>query len=153
MKIIILSDSHRNTEAVREILCNENHFDAIIHLGDGAADLSGMHSLTSGIPVYSIRGNCDYYADDCPLKLISYFENVKFIACHGHEYNVKYGLSGLYFAAKEYECNLALFGHTHTPFDEDSDGIRFFNPGSASDGRYGVLTVKGADFSIAAKRV
>ncbi len=151
MKILIFSDSHRSTSDMRFILMKEGRPDAIIHLGDGSADLNTLAELTGGIPVYQLQGNCDYPSPDTPVRLISYFEDVKFIACHGHSYNVKAGLSALYFAAKEAECDLALFGHTHTPFNEVSDGIRFFNPGSVASGRYGVLTVNGKTFTLTAK--
>ncbi len=151
MKVIIISDSHRNTGTLRGILLKEGRADAILHLGDGAADLYEMRDILGNAAVYQLQGNCDYYTSDLPVRLISDFGNIRFLACHGHSYNVKSGLSSLYFAAKEAECRLAFFGHTHTPYDATSEGVRLFNPGSAANGKYGVLTVNDGTYSLVSK--
>ena len=45
---------------------------------------------------------------------------------------MNYGFENLCYSAREIECDIVLFGHTHMPFDEDFDGVRVMNPGSIS---------------------
>ena len=47
-------------------------------------------------------------------------------------YGVYYGLYGLYDKAKEHNCDIVLFGHTHKPVIKYMDNITFANPGSIS---------------------
>ena len=150
MKAVIVSDSHGNTEILERILASEMNTDCIIHLGDGANDLSG---LTGRLPVYQLKGNCDPSFFSFPEKLITCIGRIKFFACHGHLLDVKYGLTKLYYSAKQDECRIALFGHTHIPFNEESDGIVFFNPGCAYKGSYGILETKGEAFSLKHKNI
>ncbi|MBR3768854.1 MAG: metallophosphoesterase [Clostridia bacterium] len=148
MKILILSDSHGFSQELEAILKKERNADMIIHLGDGGKDMFDMNEYTAFKPVYQIKGNCDTSAYNFPLRLISYAEKVKFLACHGHAYNVKLGLSSLYYAAKEEECAVALYGHTHIVNIEEYDGVTLFNPGSIMNGKYGIMEVTGERFTL-----
>lgn len=152
MKVIIVSDSHSHTSNLESIFETEKSFSAVIHLGDGASDMKHISRYTDGKPVYQLKGNCDYY-DDSPRRFISYFDKLKFFACHGDAYNVKVTLINLFYAAKEYECKLVLYGHTHRAHKEISEEICFFNPGSVAYGEYGVLEVNGESFEITHKRI
>lgn len=153
MKVIIVSDSHSYISTLEAIFNEEKGFDAVIHLGDGASDMSYLSGISAGKPVYQLKGNCDFNSSDLPLRFISYFDKVKFFACHGDKYNVKTTLVSLMYAAKEYECSLVLYGHTHTAHKEEADGMCFFNPGSAANGSYGVLETDGESFRICHKSV
>ena len=153
MKIVIISDSHGNSEILEKIFSAEKGIDAVIHLGDGAKDLMGLHAHTGYIPVCSIKGNNDFYCNDAVPKLITYFDNVKLYACHGHLLDVKFSLTKLYYTALEQECSLALFGHTHIPHKEEHEGVTLFNPGCAYKGYYGILTTRGSSFEIVHKNI
>lgn len=153
MKIIIVSDSHGNSGVLDRIFSEERGMDAVIHLGDGARDLMGHNEYIGRIPVCSIKGNNDFYCNDAAPRLITYFDNIKLYACHGHLLDVKYGLTKLYYTALQEECSLALFGHTHIPHKEAIDGVTLFNPGCAYKGYYGVLTTKGDSFEIVHKSI
>lgn len=150
MKTVIVSDSHGNSRIIERILSAEPNTDCVIHLGDGADDLTG---LTGNLPVYQLRGNNDPSFFDFPAKLITYIGNIKFFACHGHLFDVKYGLTKLYYAALQDGCRVAFFGHTHIPFVEENDDITFFNPGCAFMGSYGVLETKGDSFTLTHKNI
>jgi putative phosphoesterase len=68
----------------------------------------------------------------------------RFFFTHGHVYDVKYGLYRLDLAAREYQADIALFGHTHVPYEEYADGLYLFNPGSLGHGgTYGYVDVVG----------
>lgn len=150
MKTVIVSDSHGNSGIIEKILYAEPGTDCIIHLGDGADDIIG---LTGRSAVYQLKGNNDPTFFGFVPKLITYIGNIKIFACHGHLLDVKYGLTKLYFAAKQDECRIALFGHTHIPFIEHGDDVTFFNPGCAYKGCYGVLETKGDTFTLSHKKI
>ena len=61
-KLLILSDSHGSTDAVRRILTAESDADAVIFLGDGLHDLEKALTATPKMRVYSVAGNCDFGA-------------------------------------------------------------------------------------------
>lgn len=153
MKAVIVSDSHGNSGILERIFASERNTDCIIHLGDGADDLMGITSFTGRIPVYRIKGNNDPSFYNFSPKLITYMDNIKFFACHGHLLDVKYTLTKLYYAAMQDECRIAFFGHTHVPFMEESENITFFNPGCAYKGQYGVLETKGDTFTLTHKNI
>ena len=52
---------------------------------------------------------------------------------------------GIKRAAKENNCNIALFGHTHEKYYSYEDGLHLFNPGSIGSGyggaSYGVINI------------
>ena len=74
----------------------------------------------------------------------------KFYCCHGHREFIGYGLNELCLSAAAQDCDIALFGHSHVPYDNWGDavkaydkfyteadpyasaGIRVLNPGSIS---------------------
>lgn len=148
MKILVISDSHGFMTELRNILKQERHCDVIMHLGDGGADMLSMSEFTAGKPVYQVKGNCDISAYNFPEKIISYIGNIKFIACHGHRFNVKTDPSALFYAAKENGCALALFGHTHVPFHEMYEDVELVNPGSVSNGNYCIIQTENDSISI-----
>ncbi len=147
MKILVLSDSHGFSREIQEILSKERNADIIIHLGDGSHDLYDTVEYTAGKPVYQVKGNCDAYAYDFPQRIITYADKIRIFACHGHMYNVKSDLTPLFYAAKQEDCRIALYGHTHIPFSEEYDGVYIFNPGCAKNGCYGIIETEGENFT------
>ena len=129
----VFSDSHGFTDtmisAVRR--CRP---DVIIHLGDHERDAFELHEQFPGTPFFSVAGNCDL-GHISPLWNTVQLGPVKAFICHGHSYNVKMGMQRLYYAAQEHGAQLALFGHTHIPCNEDMGAIKLINPGSAGTGR------------------
>ena len=60
MKILVVSDTHRNF-AVLDDIVNENlDADLIIHLGDGENEARDIHNLHPEKPMIYVAGNCDY---------------------------------------------------------------------------------------------
>ena len=127
---IILSDSHGRAGGVGRVkhLFGEN--DYIIHLGDGSSD---MRPIVTMYPekTYVMKGNCDfsYGLDEDVIEA----EGVKILCCHGHRYGVKHGLDRLVVRAKELDCDIALYGHTHIANIETVDGVLCVNPGALGD--------------------
>ena len=127
-KIIVISDSHGNTKGVNDLLPLVAENDYLIHLGDGASDLRELRDLYPD-KVYFCGGNCDYssyYAESGVLEI----EKRRIFYCHGHRYGVKQDLLSLALAAKSRDCDIALYGHTHTAKISELEGVTLINPGS-----------------------
>lgn len=123
-KILVVSDSHHKTDALKKVLARHLDVDYIFHCGDFSKD-----GLLEDEKCIMVKGNCDYH--DLPseqlVKINDYF---KIFITHGHLYNVKSGLGNLYFKALEVGANVVCFGHSHIPTLFKEDNIYFFNPGS-----------------------
>ena len=154
-KILIVSDSHGKSKNVK-LAINLEKPDMLIHLGDiednpddiracldkmaekwNASHGSVTDRKSMPIPAVFIQGNCDRYrigGDGNELKQVSVFKlnGHGFYCTHGHREGVNYGLENLYYSALENGCDIALYGHTHRPFDEWSGDVRIMNPGSIS---------------------
>ena len=129
MKLLILSDSHRELEHMRLVIHRERP-EAVFHLGDHDSDAEQLQREFPSLPFYCVCGNCDSLFPTAPNSLLTELEGVRIFAAHGHKHNVKYGNMNFYMAAREQEASLALFGHTHSPFCQDYDGLWLLNPGS-----------------------
>ena len=137
--IILVSDSHRQTECLKKIRSMYPNAYAYLHAGD------------------SVQGNCDYYGDYEPEAVFE-VEGHHILLVHGH-HDIGYGsLFGLVRHARERGCDIVCFGHTHVPYDEQFEEIHLFNPGSLSYNRdgskpsYMILHIDGKQVSAELKR-
>lgn len=138
MKILIFSDSHLSFDKLVKMAQIENP-DVILCAGDHSRDALELSYVEETPKYYIVRGNCDSF--DHSFKDILQFQLLekKFYLTHGHLHGVKMTLEKLKIETKDLEVNIVIFGHTHIPYYEISNGIHYFNPGSARDGNYGVL--------------
>ena len=126
---------------------------AIFFLGDGLRDLDTLR--LAGVPVYSVRGNCDWFSafDHTPTEQLIRLGGLRILLTHGHLYGVKSGYGALAMHATRQDADIALFGHTHLPYAESipkgtlseaqRHPIELFNPGSIGvEGSFGVLTIQ-----------
>lgn len=132
MRIAVFSDTHGNTEKMRDIVRTVNP-NIIIHLGDHDKDTKILKQEFPNIPVYSVCGNCDYGSQE-PSEGILSVGKVNIFATHGHFYNVRDELDSLVYTAKRRNCQIALYGHTHIPDCRVIDGVTAVNPGTAGIG-------------------
>ncbi len=141
-KIYIFSDTHKNIDGCIDVISNAGKIDAIIHAGDHADDAYDLHSIFSDIPMYSVRGNCDYFSNE-PNDLTVIIEGIKIFITHGHGYNVKMTLSELKAKGKNINADLVVFGHTHRPMVDTDGTMTITNPGSAKSlGTYAVAKIE-----------
>lgn len=131
--IVVVSDTHGYRRGLEELDGIFAESDMIIHLGDTSADGSFIRSKYPD-KTHVLNGNCDIMPLGEDEQVIQ-VENLKIFACHGHKYSVKSTLSRLTERAKELDCKIALYGHTHRAREEEIDGITVINPGCGS--RYG----------------
>ncbi|MDO5755624.1 MAG: metallophosphoesterase [Tissierellia bacterium] len=140
MKIAIISDTHGSIESVISSL-KEQKIDLILHLGDYAVDGAKIQDRIN-IDTIIVRGNNDWGSQE-PLEQILEVRDHRVLMLHGHKYNVYFGTDRLYYHAKEEECDMVFYGHTHAYLDENNGDIRIVNPGSPSlprgDGRRSYL--------------
>lgn len=127
-KLLILSDSHGMLNYMRDAV-RRYRPQAVFHLGDHCADADAL-SREIGIPLISVRGNCDYYARERAEQWECEFDGVRILAVHGHQYGVKMGLLRLRYAALERDAQLVLFGHTHQPCCQQEGDLWMVNPGA-----------------------
>lgn len=143
MKIIVVSDTHKNFAALEEVVKKNLDADLFIHLGDGENEARDIHNLHPDKAMIYIGGNCDFGTHKTTQVVTAC--GYKIFCCHGHTQDVHNGLERLVSAAKENDCKIALFGHTHLYRTEAIDGIYVMNPGSLDSPRnhnkptYGVI--------------
>lgn len=126
-RIVILSDTHKNKEAIEKILPIMIESDYVIHLGDYSYDMKEYAEKLSG-KLITVDGNCDFFSSGSD-ELVVEIENVKILICHGHKYGVKGSLERITAKARSEKVNLALFGHTHHSLSDYREGIKLINPG------------------------
>ena len=131
-KILVVSDNHRKLDNIYNLLKENPDIAYFIHLGDseGNEDAIRMH-LPKGCISYFVQGNNDFFAclpKDAELRL----GKEKLFLTHGHLYGVGFDLQGLADEARDRNCSMALFGHTHRPFSRVVNGVLCINPGSIS---------------------
>lgn len=163
MKILVFSDSHGNTAAMRKaLITHKDSTDLVYFLGDGIRDAAEVLAEFPEIPRVLLLGNCDgslaaYSAGISPEREdLRTLDGIRILAMHGDAAQVKYGTERLLYRAEETGAHLALFGHTHTPMNTfaalpyaPDRRVLLFNPGSigGSTRSYGVLYVVGGQIS------
>ena len=128
MKILIVSDTHGDSTAIKKITDMHSDYSIIIHAGDYARDLDFIGGTADK---YSVKGNCDNPASPAPERLVITIGRSRIFLTHGHLQNAKGTYSQLVKESKENRADICIFGHTHLPLAENSDGILLINPGSA----------------------
>lgn len=153
MKILVVSDSHGSTAFLEQALSRTRDADIVVHLGDGADDLEALRELTGGKLVYQCNGNMDLYRCNYTDRCIFPADGVTVFACHGHLYDVKSGFLRITLAAKEFNSRICLFGHTHSQFAEDRDGLLLLNSGSIRRGDYAVVYIENGNVRYELKNI
>lgn len=142
MKICIFSDSHGD---VKNMIKNIEslHPDMCFFLGDGERDIAVVEELYPQLPIYAVRGNCDFGSSNKD-SICCEVDGVKIFATHGHLSSVKYetSLDTLTSQALDAGADIALFGHTHRQHLSYNRGVMLLNPGSSRYQNCAVLTIE-----------
>ena len=147
MRIVVISDSHGRGSIVDRIIRREKQAEAIIFLGDVTSDIEDFTYEYTDKKFYIVSGNCDRFSD-YPYTRVEKIGGLNVFMAHGHTLSVKGGLGVLIQAAKQSDCQIALYGHTHIPNIKYEDGLYIVNPGSCSCSRdmegnsYAVIDVR-----------
>lgn len=140
MKIIVASDSHYRNEILDEIVEKHKDADLFIHCGDLEDD-----------PIYFpkwifVRGNNDYFHGFVDQRVITAGSHKIFVT-HSHRCSFLSRQDCLVNLARQNDCDIVLYGHTHVSDMSWVDGIVLVNPGSTSNSRdgkspsYAILTL------------
>jgi putative phosphoesterase len=131
MKVLVISDTHGCANRALNAHSLSGPVDAVIHLGDGAADADVMRAALD-IPVINVAGNCDP-GSNAPRERVWECEGKRILLTHGDAYQVKSGLARLRQRAEEVGADAVLFGHTHQRILENHAGLLLVNPGTLSN--------------------
>ena len=132
MKILLVSDSHGNNEALELLVKTYPNMDLYLHAGDSESDPYSIE------PFRSVKGNCDYFGD--------FLERLVIPTPYGnmlvqHQPNPSTDVL--------YKKNIKIFvyGHTHVRHLYEEDGLICINPGAISFARdkydysYAIVTI------------
>lgn len=125
MKILVMSDTHRDAETLERVMEHWTNVEAVIHCGDSELPASYFENR----PVHIVRGNCDF-DEGFPEEVITELENEKILVVHGHKHHVKTTLMPLKYRADEVQATIVCFGHSHMLGAELQNDILYINPGS-----------------------
>jgi len=156
MKILIVSDTHRNNANYLRVLKMEQPLDLIIHCGD-AEGSEYIISEAADCPVEIVLGNNDFFSD-LPKEKEIMVGKFHVLITHGHYYYVTTGNELIKREARARGMDIVIYGHTHRPVVDIDNEITALNPGSLTyprqDGKkpsYIIMNIDDngqADFSI-----
>ena len=128
MKILIISDTHGKTGALKELLKKVKPIDMLIHCGDMEGSEDDIRKAAD-CPVHIVAGNNDFFCD-LPKEDEFCLGKYHVLVTHGHYYYISMGTELLKEDARARGFNLVMFGHTHRPYLEQAGDITILNPGS-----------------------
>ncbi|WP_010681131.1 metallophosphoesterase family protein [Acetivibrio cellulolyticus] len=157
----VVSDTHipsRGKVIPDIVLKGFKGVDMIIHAGDLLKDYV-IYELEEIAPVHAVAGNNDdfFMQDKLGKKRILDAGGVKIGITHGHIGHGGNALKNAINTFKDDDVNCVVFGHSHTPYNEEIDGVLFFNPGSPTDKRwqeyysYGIIKIQNKKVSAQIK--
>ena len=141
MLLGVVSDSHLSEARITAAAERLQGADRVIHLGDMTRD-GRMLEKRMGRPVIRVAGNCDVLSGE-PWERTERFGGLEVFLCHGHTLRVKENILPLELRALECGAQIALFGHTHQPFEAIHSGVLLVNPGALKDGWLALVETEG----------
>ncbi len=136
MRIVVISDTHRRSGVIDKILASQTEARYVFFLGDNAADIEDYEFLYPDKRFCTVSGNCDFNSF-LPSFGMEKVNGINIFYTHGHTLGVKYTTENLLKTAKQNNCKIALYGHTHVAKILYEDGVYIVNPGSAAMSRSG----------------
>ena len=139
MQILVISDTHGRGYMLRNALKLHPDADMIVHCGDGETETDELLRERPELAekFWFVRGNCDHSSRSPLILTLDLPFGHKAVVVHGHYYMVGDFRENLLRLARSQEADIVLFGHLHYRIDENHNGIRLFNPGSAAKPRDG----------------
>ncbi len=128
MRILIISDTHRQINNYLKVLKKVSPIDMVIHCGD----VEGSEHLISeraGCAVEMVTGNNDFFSN-LPREKEFLIGKYRVWLTHGHNYYVSMGNETIKQEAIARGMDIVIYGHTHKPVIDIDDHIIAINPGS-----------------------
>ncbi|MBQ9885878.1 MAG: metallophosphoesterase [Lachnospiraceae bacterium] len=130
MKVLIVSDTHRQNMNLYKVLGMYDDIDMLLHLGDAEGG-EDFFAEVAGCPIEIVSGNCDFFSN-LPRERIITLGKYNVWMTHGHQYNVSFTFDRLISEAEYRNIDIVMFGHIHRPLVEKHRNITLVNPGSLS---------------------
>lgn len=140
MKVLVISDTHRNIKNVEMILemIIPRGVKAVLHCGDNIDDARRIQELYPELTVHAVYGNCDGLGHGDDYTKVVEVAGVPIFMTHGNRYDVKWGdYQMLIIDAMAHGAQVAVCGHSHCAYLEKSEDFIMLNPGSISEPRDG----------------
>ncbi len=146
MRVVVISDSHGHGNIVDRIIRRESKAEVIIFLGDITNDIEDFTYEYTDKKFYIVSGNCDMFSS-FPYSMVANVGGINIFITHGHTLGVKGSTAALATAARQSDCKIALYGHTHISNIKYEDGLYIVNPGSCARSRdkgnsYAVIDIR-----------
>lgn len=133
MLIVIASDTHRANHRLLELEQMYPQASLYIFAGDYGDDPTRYDHWIG------VLGNNDYFfTDRMPMQRVILAGDHRIYLCHGHQHGYTNREWNIAAAAKERDCDIAVYGHSHVASVKEVDGVLLINPGSlyrSRDGR------------------
>lgn len=130
MKVLIVSDTHRNNANYLKVVERIGPLDMVIHCGDvEGSEL--IISKAAGCHVEMVQGNNDFFSD-LPREKEFMLGQYKVWLTHGHNYYISMNSEIIKQEARDREMDIVMCGHTHKPVVDIGNDLTLINPGSIS---------------------
>lgn len=130
MKILIVSDTHRQNGNLLKVIEKAGPVDLLVHCGDIEGS-EAMIADAAGCEVQMVQGNNDFWSA-MPREKEFMIEEYKVWLTHGHNYYISMNYETIKQEAREREVDIVMCGHTHKPIVDIADDLILVNPGSLS---------------------
>lgn len=130
MRVLIVSDTHRQNENFCRVIEREKNLDLVIHLGDAEGSELFLGRVAA-CPMEIVAGNNDFFTELPREKEID-IDGYRVLLTHGHYYYVSVGMERIKEEGIMRGVDIVMFGHTHRPLIDIEDEITILNPGSLS---------------------
>ena len=133
----LISDSHDNLEALRQIvdIFNTLECSLVIHAGDFVAPFAARELSRLRCPLQAVFGNCDGEKEGL-IKAIKGWGHIQPAPAEFNAAGLKFHLRHIplppeHLTSLRGKVDVYLFGHTHKPMVEEKEGLLVVNPGEA----------------------
>lgn len=128
MRILIVSDTHRQTQELYRAIELAGPLDLLVHCGDAEGSEAYIEEK-AGCKAEIVVGNNDFFSD-LPREIDFMIGNYKVWLTHGHNFYVSMGNEMIKEEAESRGVDIVMYGHTHKPLVEIGPKITAINPGS-----------------------
>lgn len=130
MRILVVSDTHRNNANYLKVIERTGPLDMVIHCGDvEGSEL--VISEAAGCSVEMVQGNNDFFSR-LPKEKEFMIGQYKVWLTHGHNYYIAMNSEMIKREARDREADIVMCGHTHKPVVDIGSDLTLINPGSIS---------------------
>ncbi len=128
MRILIVSDTHRQNENYLKVVKRCAPIDMIIHCGDIEGSEYVIQKAAT-CPVEMVMGNNDFFSE-LPREREFMLGDYRVFLTHGHNYYVSMENVTIKNEALQRGADIVMYGHTHRPVIEYDNDVIAINPGS-----------------------